>query len=189
MKPAAFLCALVVTAVPANAQAVDALFDLLCGRSVHFYDASGNQIEYTAGDGTAYLWFHGQPEVIVGTWGVYSDAEIAQRRIEDALGEDFLGEGLFDGPLPDGPTAGAQVCYEYGPGAFGPMDTGGFHCFDEVLLFETVVAGGIFPGDRYGLSDGTPPYLLPEHPFVELESFDADFPQLPPEPACGVPIS
>lgn len=176
-----------LTASPANAQAVDALFELLCGRSVHFYDVSGNQIEYTAGDGTAYLWFHDTAEVIVGTWGVYSDAEVAERQnngANDGRDGDLDGESLLDQP-----SFGAQVCYEYGPGAFGSLDTGGFHCFDEVLLFETVVEGGIFPGDRYGLRDGTPPYLLQEHPFVELESFDADFPQLPPEPACGVPIS
>lgn len=176
-------------ALPANAQAVDALFDLLCGRSVHFYDASGNQIEYTAGDGTAYLWFHGMPDVIVGTWGVYSDSEIAERN-NDGSGDVGRDGGLDSVDLLDAPAfEGAQVCYEYGPGAFGPLDPGGFHCFDEVLLFETVVEGGIFPGDRYGLRDGVPPYLLPEHPFVELESFDADFPQLPPEPACGLPIS
>lgn len=183
----ASLFALAITASPANAQAVDALFDLLCGRSVHFYDASGNQIEYTAGDGTAFLWFHGQPEVIVGTWGVYSNEEVQQRLNQ---GTDEGRDGGLDGvDMLDSPTFGAQVCYEYGPGAFGPLDTGGFHCFDELRLFETVVNGGIFPGDRYGLRDGTPPYVLREHPFVELESFDADFPQLPPEPACGVPIS
>ncbi len=181
-------CALAVVPTAANAQAVDALFELLCGRSVHFYDPSGNQIEYTAGDGTAFLWFHGQPDVIIGTWGVYSDAEVAERR-DDGSSDEGRDGGLDSTDLFSAPIGGAQVCYEYGPGAFGPLDTGGFHCFDEVDLFETVVNGGVFPGDRYGLRDGEPPYLLPEHPFVMLDSFDADFPQLPPEPACGVPIS
>ncbi len=189
MKLALVVPLLTLGATVSHAQTnVDALFDLLCGRTVHFYDGSGNQIEYTSGDGTAYLWFHDLPEVIVGTWGVYADAEVERRqsrgggaegRDGDLRAEDFL----------SGPTFGAQVCYEYPPGAFGPTDTGGFHCFDEVQLFETVVNGGVFPGDRYGLQDGEPPFTLPEHPFVELESFDADFPQLPPEPACGLPIS
>ncbi len=178
----------VLATAPAHAQAVDALFDLLCGRTVHFYDDSGNQIEYTSGDGTAYLWFHDVDDVIVGTWGVYSDAEIAERN-NDGSGDEGRDGGLDSSDLFDTPTAGAQVCYEYAPGAFGPFDPGGFHCFSELELFETVVQGGVFPGDRYGLTDGEPPFLLREHPFVELESFDADFPQLPPEPACGVPIS
>lgn len=173
----------------AHAQAnVDALFELLCGRTVHFYDESGNQIEYTAGDGTAYLWFHGIPEVVIGTWGVYSDAEV-QERLDTGEQDEGRDGGIDGSDLFDLPIGGAQVCYEYAPGAFGPLDPGGFHCFTEQLLFETVVQGGVFPSDRYGLADGTPPYLLPEHPFVPLESFDADFPQLPPEPACGVPIS
>ncbi|MBL4628637.1 MAG: hypothetical protein JKY00_11500 [Roseicyclus sp.] len=181
----AALCALAISSTSANAQAVDALFDLLCGRTVHFYDPSGNQIEYTAGDGTAYLWFHDLPDVIVGTWGVYSDGELDQRGEGNGTSrEDIGGSDLLNQPLD-----GAQVYYEYGPGAFGPQDVGGFHCFDELELFETVVSGGIFPGDRYGLRDGVPPYTLPEHPFVPLENFDTDFPQLPPEPACGVPIS
>lgn len=182
-----------LAADPVGAQgAVDALFDLLCGRTVHFYDASGNQIEYTAGDGTAFLWYHGLEDVIVGSWGVYSDAEVAER-LNDGSG-DTGRDGLDDGGLDSSdlfstPTMGAQVCYEYPPGGFGPLDPGGFHCWDEVRLFETVVEGGVFPGDRYGLRDGEPPFILNEQPFQALESFDADFPQLPPEPACGVPLS
>ncbi len=175
-------------ASPATAQgvnaSVDALFDLLCGRTVHYYDPSGNQIEYTSGDGTAYLWFHGIPGVIVGTWGVYSDAELAERLADEGAdggvnSDDFLG----------GPSLNAQVCYDYPAGSFGVLDPGGLQCWTEARLFETVVQGGVFPGDRYGLSDGEPPYLLPEQPFEPLESFDADFPQLPPEPLCGLPIS
>ena len=183
------LAGLVATvALPANAQAVEALFDLLCGRTVHFYDASGNQIEYTSGDGTAYLWFNGLDKVIVGTWGVYSDAEVLE--LENDGSGDGSREGDLDaGDLFDGPTAGAQVCYEYPPGGFGPLDPGGLHCWDEQRLFETVVEGGVFPGDRYGLSDQQPPFVLQQHPFLPLETLDADFPQLPPEPACGVPIS
>ncbi len=158
------LCALVAIASPASAQGVasgvDALFDLLCGRSVHYYDEGGNQIEYTAGDGSAFLWHHDNPNVIVGTWGVY-----------------------------DTDGVGPQVCFEYPASSFGPLDPGGLHCWTETRLFETVVQGGVFAGDRYGLRDGEPPYPLPEHPFVELESFDAEFPELPPEPLCGLPIS
>ncbi|OAN69878.1 hypothetical protein A8B78_21250 [Jannaschia sp. EhC01] len=178
---------------PAAAQSnVDALFDLLCGRTVHFYDASGNQIEYTSGDGTAYLWFHGLEDVIVGSWGVYSDAEVQELQNDGSgdTGRDGLDDGGLDSSdLFTTPTSGAQVCYEYPPGGFGPLDPGGFHCWDEVRLFETVVEGGVFPGDRYGLRDGEPPFILQEHPFQTLDSFDDDFPQLPPEPACGVPIS
>ncbi|MEJ6395121.1 hypothetical protein V8J82_17800 [Gymnodinialimonas sp. 2305UL16-5] len=145
---------------PAMAQTgVDALFDLLCGRTTHFYDGQGNQIEYSAGDGTAYLWFNGIEDVIVGTWGVYETDE------------------------------GPQVCYQYPPLSFAAEEQGSTHCFTETALFETVVQGGSFNGDRYGLRDGEPPYLLPAHPFQPLESFDADFPRLPPEPLCGVPIS
>ncbi|MBF9044993.1 hypothetical protein HKCCE4037_16745 [Rhodobacterales bacterium HKCCE4037] len=178
-----------LAAGPASAQgAVDALFDLLCGRTVHFYDTGGNQIEYTSGDGSAYLWHPASDETIVGTWGVYSDEEVAERN-NDGSGDEGRDGGLSSEDVFDSPTFGAQVCYEYPPGSFGPLDQGGFHCWTEQRLFETVVQGGVFPGDRYGLADGEPPYPLPEHPFVELESFDADFPQLPPEPACGVPIS
>ncbi|UWQ97196.1 hypothetical protein K3728_08280 [Rhodobacteraceae bacterium M385] len=185
----ATFCALTIFALPANAQAnVDALFDLLCGRTVHFYDSSGNQIEYTAGDGTAYLWYHDLPDVIVGSWGVYSDAELRELQ-NDGSNDTGRDGGLDSRELFDLPIGGAQVCYEYPAGGFGPLDPGGFHCWDELDLFETVVEGGVFPGDRYGLRDGEPPFNLPEHPFQTLESFDADFPQLPPEPACGVPIS
>lgn len=173
---------------PANAQtAVDALFELLCGRTVHFYDGSGNQIEYTAGDGTAYLWFNGLDDVIVGSWGVYTDAEV-EDRLNRGAGEGRDG-GLDGQDLLQTPSFGAQVCYEYPPGGFSALDPGGFHCWDEVRLFETVVEGGVFPGDRYGLRDGAPPFVLQDHPFQQLETFDADFPQLPPEPACGLPIS
>lgn len=175
-------------ASPANAQAVEALFDLLCGRSVHFYDASGNQIEYTSGDGTAYLWYNGLEEVVVGTWAVYSDAEV-EERLNDGAGDTGRDGGLDSADLFDSPTFGAQVCYEYPPGGFGPLDPGGFHCWTEQRLFETVVEGGVFPGDRYGLTDGEPPFVLQKHPFLPLESLDSDFPQRPPEPACGVPIS
>jgi hypothetical protein len=182
------LCASPATAQAVNSS-VDSLFDLLCGRTVHYYDASGNQIEYTAGDGTAYLWYHELPDVIVGTWGVYSDAEVEERQADEGRDGGLSSEDFLDAPIFEGPTAGAQVCFDYPAGAFGPLDMGGLHCWSEVRLFETVVQGGVFPSDRYGLSDGVPPYTLPEHPFVALESFDADFPQLPPEPACGLPIS
>ncbi len=182
-------CVLLATARSGDAQgAVDALFDLLCGRTVHFYDLSGNQIEYTAGDGTAYLWFYDLPGVIVGTWGVYSDAEVEDRQ-NDGSGDTGRDGGLDGSGVFDSPTFGAQVCYEYPPRAFDLLDPGGFHCFSEAELFGTVVAGGVFAGDRYGLRDGEPPFILPEHPFQTLESFEAEFPELPPEPACGVPIS
>ena len=161
MRLLAALCIVVALPVPATqAQGVAALFDLLCGRTVHYYDESGNQIEYSAGDGAAFLWFHDAPEVIVGTWAVF-----------------------------DTPGVGPQVCYDYGPGAFGPLDPGGLFCFTETELFETVVRGGVFSGDRYGLRDRDPPYLLPEHPVQPLSGFAEDFPELPPEPACGLPIS
>ncbi len=159
IRIAAALAALLSTPA-AQAQATDALFDLLCGRSTHFYDEGGNQIEYTAGDGTAYLWHHTDTEVIVGTWAVSTTEEGA-----------------------------AQVCYQYPRGAFGVELVLPTYCFSESDLFDTVVQGGVFDGDRYGLRDGQPPYPLPEHPFVPLESFDADFPRLPPEPTCGLPLS
>lgn len=157
---AGMLSSLLSLASPVQAQGVEALFELLCGRSVHFHDEGGNQIEYTAGDGTAYLWYHGIPEVLVGTWGVF-----------------------------DTPGIGPQVCYEYDPGAFGPLDTGGQHCWTEERLFETVIQGGIFEGDRYGLRDGEPPFLLPEQPMQTLESFEDDFPELERERVCGLPIA
>ena len=40
-----------------------------CGKTLHFYeDSHGNQVEYLDPDGRCYLWYPGNPVVLVGQW-------------------------------------------------------------------------------------------------------------------------
>ena len=132
-----------------------ALTELLCERSIHFYDEGiGNQIEYTAPDGTAYLWHPESDTVVIGTWQVET---------------------------PDGGIA--SVCYRYDPGAFENY-LGEPICFSYGGLAEDLAPDGIRDGDPYGLADGTIPAPLPAHPMLDPGALRAEFPDVPRGPTC-----
>lgn len=159
-----------VSALPASAQDASMLFDLLCGRTLHFYDPGvptgagiGNQIEYTAPDGSAFLWHPDDAEVIVGSWEVL--------------------------PQENGT---AQVCYEYPPDSFAnsliPYD-GGPICWDGGGLTNDIVPLGVRNGDPYGLSDGVPPFEISDHPALDSQILREQFPQEAPATGCEVMTS
>lgn len=147
------------TLLASTAQAQDAsiLFDLLCGRTVHYYDPGipfgagiGNQIEYTSPDGGAYLWHPDEDGVIIGTWSIDTDEN---------------GNGL--------------VCYEYPPGSFDRSDIpygGDPICFDGLGLTNDIVELGIRNGDPYGLSSGEAPFPMPDHPMLDGGMLRDQFP-------------
>lgn len=169
-RRALILVTLGFAAQPSAAQDASMLFDLLCGRTVHYYAPGipfgagiGNQIEYTGPDGSAFLWHPDDDDVIIGSWSVEPDAE---------------GNGT--------------VCYEYPPGSFDqsliPYD-GEPICFDGVGLTNDIVELGVRNGDVYGLSDGVPPFEMPAHPQLSLEELREDFPQDAPATGCVAMMS
>lgn len=147
-----------ITALPATAQDAASIIELICGRTVHYYNPDlGNQIEYTAADGTAYLWFTGSDKLAIGTWEVTA--------ISLDLGE---------------------VCYTYQPGSFGPLDTGSTFCWTYQALLDDIPTSGVREGDPYDLASGTAPYPLPRETPVSVTAMRQDFPDQPPERACGL---
>lgn len=152
------LGALVLTALPVQAQDAASIIDLICGRTVHYWDpALGNQIEYTAADGQAYVWHGDTDQLVTGTW------EVTQITLN-------IGE----------------VCYVYDPGSFGSDDPGSEYCFRWDDLIEDVPSDGVREGDPYNLASGTQPFSLPTDGPVSLDDLRARFPDQPPERACGL---
>lgn len=152
------LALMALSVLPAQAQDAASIIDLICGRTVHYFNtALGNQIEYTAPDGSAYLWHSQTDEIVVGIW------EVSQITLD-------LGE----------------VCYKYLPGSFGPTDPGSEFCFDHAALVEDIPTDGVREGDPYNLASGTRPFPLPFDIPVSVEDLRAEFPDQPPERACGV---
>lgn len=149
---------LALAALPAPAQDAASIVDLICGRTVHYFNTDlGNQIEYTAADGQAYLWYSGAETLITGTWEV------------TALSLDF-----------------GQVCYVYAPGSFGPDDLGSTFCWSYEELLRDIPESGVREGDPYDLASGSLPFVLPFDRVVSVESLQERFPDQPPERACGL---
>ncbi|MEL6532094.1 MAG: hypothetical protein AAFN09_03805 [Pseudomonadota bacterium] len=169
-RPALWLIPLSLAAQPGAAQDASILFDLLCGRTVHYYDPGiptgtgiGNQIEYTSPDGSAFLWHPDDDDVIIGTWSVEPDTE---------------GNGM--------------VCYEYPEDSFDQAlipYNGEPICFDGMGLTNDIVDLGIRNGDVYGLSDGIPPFEMQSHPQLGIEDLRGQFPQDAPATGCVAMMS
>jgi hypothetical protein len=146
-----------LTALPAGAQDAASIIDLICGRTVHYFNTGlGNQIEYTAADGSAYLWHSSSDDVIIGLWEV------------TALTLDI-----------------GEVCYKYLPGSFGPEDMGSEFCFDYEELVADVPADGVREGDPYDLASREIPFALPFDVPVSVDALRDAYPDQPPERACG----
>ena len=141
----------------APAQDPAALYDLLCGRTVQFFNPGiGTQIEYTDPDGSAYLWYPGRGDVIVGTWQV--------------------------GELTDGV---AELCYIYEPESFGTPEDEDIYCYSYDGLVDDIVEGGVRDGDPYGLSSGEVPFpTLPFQP-VDTGALRREYPDQAQAPACA----
>ena len=156
-------CSVIVALVgpPALAEDAATIRELLCGRTLHFFDAEiGNQIEYTASDGTAYLLHNDIDGVGLGTWRVTEDSA----------------------------PEGAQVCYTYQPGTFGPEDAGSQFCFGYNDLVVDLQPNGVRDGDPYRLTEGKRPFLLPIDRPASVASLRAQYADQPPERACGMPM-
>ncbi|MBO6604865.1 hypothetical protein [Rhodophyticola porphyridii] len=146
-----------LTALPAGAQDAASILALICGRTVHYFSPElGNQIEYTAPDGSAYLWHSGNEGLVLGTWEV--------TEITPDIGE---------------------VCYVYRPGSFGADDPGSEFCFDWEMLISDVPQDGVRDGDPYNLASGLRPFALPFTRPVSVAALRTEFPDQPPERACG----
>lgn len=154
MKPLCAALMVCFTATPLRAETVADVFELLCNRTLHFYDGGvGNQIEYTSADGAAFLWFNGEPDIITGVWEVL---EQDQGRIE--------------------------ICYTYDPQPAAP--NGERFCHDYATWLTTIPENGIRDGDPYDLASGQIPFRLWHSPALPPESFDAQFPDLPRGSGC-----
>lgn len=146
--------ALCLTATQAQADTVAAVFELLCDRTLHYYDDGvGNQIEYTSADGAAFLWFNGMTEVITGAWEV----------LENTPGQ-------------------IEICYTYDPQPVAPE--GEVFCHDYAAWQVTIQENGIRDGDPYALSSGQVPFNLWQTPRLPPEAFDAQYPDLPRGAGC-----
>ncbi|MBF9032147.1 hypothetical protein HKCCE3408_17240 [Rhodobacterales bacterium HKCCE3408] len=145
-----------LSACPAAAQDPAAVYDLLCGRTAQFYSPGiGTQIEYTAPDGRAFLWFPGQDDVILGTWEV--------------------------GQMTDGV---AELCYVYEPGSFTGED-GETFCFTYPGLIADLVEGGLRDGDPYDLMSGEVPFVTLPFSEVDPTGLKTEYPDQPQAPACA----
>jgi hypothetical protein len=147
---------------PAAAQTplLDALAQI-CGNTHHFYAGPGNQIEYHAPDGTAFLWHPEAEDVVVGTW---------------RMGESAAGDPL--------------LCYTYPIDSLRPGFNGEEFCNDAAVQIAATVPGGVSRGDRFNLSSGEQPFPIQAHPMWPPESYPDRFPELSTGPSCdGVPLS
>ncbi len=159
MKRAALAIAACIAASQAAAERVSHVFELLCDRTLHYFDPGvGNQIEFTTADGRAYLWFNGEPDVITGTWEV----------LEPAPGQ-------------------IEICYHYDPQATTPAGQTYCHAYGTWLI--TIQENGIRDGDPYGLQNGQIPFLLPRIPRLPPEGFEADYPDGPRGAGCAAFVS
>lgn len=157
-RAALLLVALSAVARPAPAEDAASIIELICGRTVHFFDASsGNQIEYTAADGSAYLWHSQADAIIIGTW------EVTQITLDSG-----------------------EVCYRYEPGSFSATDPGSEFCFDYGGLVIDIASAGVREGDPYGLATGEMPFPLPLDTPVSVARLREIYPDQPPERACGL---
>jgi hypothetical protein len=150
--------------VAASAQSAATIRDLICGRTVHYHTPGiGNQIEYTAPDGTAYLWYPDMPDAIIGTWQITP-------------------QGLDD----------AQTCFTYPldevDGAFGIYD-GDPICFNSAALVRDVPERAIRDGDPYNLETGQVPFVLPSFPYLSIEELKRDFPAVELPDGCDALLS
>jgi hypothetical protein len=147
-----------LSALPAQAEDAASIIELICGRTVHYFNpALGNQIEYTAPNGEAYLWHSLTDELVIGIWEV---------------NEITLNVG--------------EVCYKYLPGSFSDTDPGSEFCFDYGALIRDIPADGVRDGDPYNLASGEAPFPLPIDTPMSVEDLRDAYPDQPPERACGV---
>lgn len=145
-------------ALPAAAQDAASIIDLICGRTVHYFNpALGNQIEYTAPNGDAFLWHSQTDQLVIGIWEV------------NEINLDY-----------------GEVCYKYLPGSFSDLDPGSEFCFDYDALIADVPTDGVREGDPYNLASGQMPFPLPFDTPVSVEDLREAYPDQPPERACGV---
>jgi hypothetical protein len=147
-----------LSALPAQAEDAASIIELICGRTVHYFNpALGNQIEYTAPNGEAYLWHSLTERIVIGIWEV--------NEISPGVGE---------------------VCYKYLPGSFSDIDPGSEFCFDYGALVADVPADGVREGDPYNLASGEMPFPLPFENPMSVEDLRDAYPDQPPERACGM---
>jgi len=147
-----------LSALPAQAQDAASIIELICGRTVHYFNGGlGNQIEYTAPNGSAYLWHSRTEQIVIGIWEV--------NEITLNIGE---------------------VCYKYLPGSFSEDDPGSEFCFDYDSLVADIPADGVREGDPYNLASGQMPFPLPFDRPISVKELRDGYPDQPPERACGV---
>jgi len=143
----------------AQAQTVRELTDLLCDRTLHFFEPEvGNQIQYTAPDGSLHLWFPGRNATITGRWSVVQN----------------------QGEKP-------QICLSFDEEnpAGGPIEQ--CHALEEWQSW--LVEGGTVAGDPYALTSGAPPFLLPQRPQIPRAGLARLYPDVATGPRCALPVS
>jgi len=136
------------------------LYDMICGRTVHFYYGNGNQIEYMRADGAAFFWQYRQERVIEGNWRI---------RVTN---------GIQDG-----------VCFQYKPGSINPTYGGHEFCHEGGRFLELISPDGLVEGDRYDLQSGVPPFIMPSHPRMPPVGLAEQYPEQPRDPACFAAVS
>ena len=113
-----------------QAQSVEDARSSICGKTVFFYEnAHGNQVEYFAPDGFAYLWYPGNRVSVPSQW-----------KIEPSL----LGNA-------------AQICFKYPNRSYNPVTKkfgGKWEC-RPFFLFESNMNDTKLSGDVFGLSLGS----------------------------------
>ena len=125
--------------VPAASQSITKARAKLCDRTLFHYDKGhGNQIEYYAPDGFAYLWYPGNWRSVRSLWKL--EATGRKRR--------------------------TTICFKYARNTYNPMTKqhgGKWECRPfSWFLKGTHKKSPV--GDVFGLSTGTIPFRLDRHP-------------------------
>lgn len=145
--------------VPAASQSVMEARNILCDRTVFFYDRGhGNQIEYFSANGLAYLWYPGNRGAVPSQW-----------RLEARSG-----------------TGETTICFKYPRRGYNPVTKkyGGNWVCRLFSVFWSHTNGEPTVGDIFGLSTGTVPYPLPNHPRVDPDNIISPELQREADPAC-----
>lgn len=129
--------------LPASIYQADSLKARYAGAtSVSYSEAHGTQVEYTAKDGRAYLWYPGNKSILRGSWRIQTT-----------------------------PEGFGRMCFKYGRNTFNPVTNQGGGVWSCTLASSFLsVEREYRPGDPLGLAQqAAVPFVLPSQGYVGFD--------------------
>ena len=150
--------------LPAASQSVMEAHNKLCDRTLFFYEKQhGNQIEYFAPNGFAYLWYPGNRRSVPSQWRLAADKK----------------------------TGTATICFKYPRWGYNPVTKqygGKWEC-RPFSRFWSHTNGKPAVGDVFNLSVGMVPFRLSNHPQLNPDEPMRGKKPREIDSGCEIPIS